>query len=115
MLIGPSTDSRRIVAKIAFHIASQVSMKIMRDDETLQLAGIVKKAEAIAEIRTWLDQATDTTFLYWYRDTLLPLYLTDLEAHPAQAPRLQYMLYALKDCLKLLANGKHLEKGMMSG
>ena len=85
----------------------------MREDETQQLAGVVKKAEAIAEIRTWLDLATDTTFLYWYRDTLLPLYLTDLQMHPAQAPRLQYMLYALKDCLKLLANGKHLEQGML--
>ena len=99
------------MAKIAFHIASQVSMKTMRDDETQQLAGVVKKVEAIAEIRTWLDHGTDTTFLYWYRDTLLPLYLTDLQTHPAQAPRLQYMLYALKDCLKLLANGRHLEPG----
>lgn len=84
----------------------------MREDETQQLAGVVKKAEAIAEIRTWLDQATDTTFLYWYRDTLMPLYLSDLLTHPAQAPRLQYMLYALKDCLKLVGNGRHLEKGL---
>ncbi|KAI6650453.1 hypothetical protein LOD99_5890 [Oopsacas minuta] len=113
MFQGPSTEARRIIAKIAFHIASQVGTRIMRDDETQQLAGVVKKAEAIAEIRTWLDQATDTTFLYWYRDTLLPLYLNDLLTHPAQAPRLQYMLYALKDCLKLLANGKHLEQGAL--
>ena len=69
---------------------------------------ILKKQDAICELREKLRQACDASFLYWHR-VIFPIYLTDIYDNGVDSHRIHYMFGALRDCVPPMQYVRHLE------
>jgi len=104
VLNGPGTRERRLVARLAYHFTLPRQPK-----EEDKIPGLIRKLEAICELRSRLQEACDCSFLYWHKEVLIPLYLADIYERPTDAHRLHYMFAALRDCVPTLKWCKHQE------
>ncbi|CAI8002431.1 WASH complex subunit 4 [Geodia barretti] len=102
VLNGPGTKERRLVARLAYHFTLP-----QKDDE--RTPSLLRKLDAVCELRLRVQQMCDCSFLYWHKDVLVPLYLTDIYEHPTDSHRLHYMFTALRDCVPSIKWSRHQE------
>eukprot|EP00731_Ephydatia_muelleri_P001294 Em0001g1294a len=104
-LNGPGTADRRLVANLAYHF----TLVVKKDKEEDKLPAIMRKLDAICELRLRVQEFCDCSFLYWHKEVLIPLYFKDLFEHPVDAHRLHYMFAAFRDCVPALRWSRHME------
>ena len=101
---GTITSDRLLVTKIALQFCQS---RLFKQDEAIMLFASLKRLTVIANIRSNIEKACDTEFLYWHRVILSPYFghIYDVKTDPY---RLHYTFYALKDVIRGIMDLKHL-------
>lgn len=94
-LNGAATSERRLLLRLASHVALQSELVRPQDLELVDVH--LWKLDQIADLQANVRRACSTSLIFWHRD-LLPLYLADVYRNPAHAAgRLQFLFDALHD------------------
>jgi len=99
MLNSTATKERRLLLRLAMHIAFQ--MDYIKDSEVGEIASAILKLDIISDIQKRLNESCDCSFLFWSKE-ILSIYFSTVYKHPEQAHKLQYMLSGLQDVGKIL-------------
>ena len=102
---GAVTPERILVTTMALQFCQS---RLFKPDESIELIANIKRLRMIASIRSHIDKACDTGFLYWHRVIISP-YFSHIYEVKTDPHRLHYIFYALKDVVSSLLNLKHLE------
>ena len=103
---GAITPDRILVTMMALQFCQH---RIFKPDEVSNIFGNIKRLTMIANIRSHIEKACDTGFLYWHRVILSP-YFEHIYEGKTDPHRLHYTFYALKDVVIDIMNLKHLDE-----
>ncbi|GIZ00953.1 WASH complex subunit 4 [Caerostris extrusa] len=103
-LNGPGTKERRLTSYLA--MALGVQMNSFKDDEIANFFNIMKKLDFICDLKKTIKEACDCSFMYWHH-VLFPTYITDIYESGLDVHRIQYMIYALHDCIEPILSCRH--------
>ncbi|CAL1261517.1 unnamed protein product [Larinioides sclopetarius] len=103
-LNGPGTKERRLTSYLA--MALGVQMNSFRDEEVANFAGIMKKLDFICDLKEKIKEACDCSFMYWHH-VVFPTYIADVYESGVDVHRIQYMIFALHDCIEPILACRH--------
>ncbi len=105
-----SSDSLSPTRRYALQIMSQIVSKssYMTPKDATRLEQLVKRLVAISSFQTNIRFVCDTSFLYFHQDILRPI-VTALYLLPTEVNRLQYIIAAFADSIRMCAAISHCE------
>eukprot|EP00606_Chrysophyceae_sp_TOSAG23-5_P001355 GSChrysophyteH2.ASY1.ANO1.563.1 assembled CDS len=105
-----SSDSLSPTRRYALQIMSQIVSKssYMTPKDATRLEQLVKRLVAISSFQTNIRFVCDTSFLYFHQDILRPI-VTALYLLPTEVNRLQYIVAAFADSIRMCAAISHCE------
>ncbi|XP_075157033.1 strumpellin and WASH-interacting protein isoform X2 [Haematobia irritans] len=96
-LYGPPSKVRILVAKLAFDVACNGSIKMLSVEHFERFRLLIQRIEMISDFQEHITQICDTSFLYWHQ-SILRAYLKQIIDKKLDFHSFQYLVQASSDC-----------------